>query len=376
MARVAIIGAGQLGMMLGAAGRELGVDCVFLDPSQAPPAARVGTVIRAAYDDADALAQLADGADALTYEFENVPVAALGALPPELPVRPPPAALAEAQDRAREKRLFERLGIPLPRWRSVDGPADLRAAARDVGLPLVLKTRRFGYDGKGQAVVRSEADFDSALERLPRRPLVAEALVPFDREVSAIGVRGANGATAFYPLTENVHRGGILHTSVAPVGPEALAAAARDYCGRLLEALDYVGVLALELFVVGDTLLANEFAPRVHNSGHWTIEGAATSQFANHLRAVLGMPLGDTSATADAGMLNIVGTLPDAAGALSATGATLHDYGKSARPGRKLAHATVLGASGRERDRRLAQLAELLHARPAARPVSPKPGGE
>ena len=219
MARVAIIGAGQLGMMLGAAGRELGVDCVFLDPSKAPPAASVGTVIRAAYDDADALAQLADGADALTYEFENVPVAALGALPPELPVRPPPAALAEAQDRAREKRLFERLGIPLPRWRTVDGPADLRAAATDVGLPLVLKTRRFGYDGKGQAVVRSEADFDSALERLPRRPLVAEALVPFDREVSAIGVRGADGATAFYPLTENVHRGGILHTSVAPVGP-------------------------------------------------------------------------------------------------------------------------------------------------------------
>ena len=359
MPRVGIIGAGQLGWMLGLAGRSIGVDCVFLDPAEKPPAARVGPVIRAAFDDTGALARLAEGADALTYEFENVPVGALEALAAGLPVRPPLAALAEAQDRVREKRLFEQLGIPLPRWRRVDSLDDLRVAASDIGLPLVLKTRRFGYDGKGQAVIRSADELEAAFERLPKRALVAEALVPFDREVSVIGVRSATGESAFYPLTENVHRGGILRTSVAPAGPEPLARAARDCCRRLLEHLDYVGVLALELFVVGDELLANEFAPRVHNSGHWTIEGAHASQFENHLRAVLGMPLGDTGAVAHAGMINIIGRPLHADTSIPA-GGKLHDYGKSPRAGRKLGHVTVSANDGDGRDRLLDEVAALL----------------
>jgi len=358
--RVAIIGGGQLGMMLGEAAGALGVDCVFLDPGDAPPAARAGDVVKADFDDVEALARLAVGADVLTYEFENLPVEALRPLETTLPVWPPLAALAEAQDRAAEKTLFGKLGIPLPRWYRVDAASDLQAAAAHVGLPLVLKTRRFGYDGKGQAVVETEAGLEAAFAALPQRPLVAEQWIAFDREVSAIGTRGRDGRTVFYPLTENRHAGGILRRSVAPAGPGALAALANDYLGRLLESLDYVGTLALELFVAGDSLLANEFAPRVHNSGHWTIEGAATSQFENHLRAVLGMPLGPAGAVAHAGMLNLIGRLPGDLEAIAAAGAVVHDYGKSPRPGRKLGHVTLCAADAAERDRRLEAVARLV----------------
>jgi len=360
--RVAIIGGGQLGMMLGEAGHALGVECVFLDPGDAPPAARAGEVIKAKFDDVEALARLADGADVLTYEFENVPVDALCELESVLRISPPLAALAKAQDRAAEKTLFGNLGIPVPRWCRVDDASDLPAAAAQVGLPLVFKTRRFGYDGKGQALVETEAGLEDAWAALPRRPLVAEQWIAFDREVSAIGTRGRDGRTVFYPLTENRHAGGILRRSVAPAGPAALADLATDYLGRLLESLDYVGTLALELFVAGDTLLANEFAPRVHNSGHWTIEGAATSQFENHLRAVLGLPLGPAEAVAHAGMLNLIGRLPADLDAIVAAGAAVHDYGKSPRPGRKLGHVTLCAPDAAERDRRLATVARLVGA--------------
>lgn len=352
--RVGIIGAGQLGQMLGFAARDLDIDCEFLDPSERPPAAECGRVIRASFDDADALARLAADNDIITYEFENVPVAALEALGDTVPIYPPPAALRHAQDRLAEKRLFESLEIPLPGYAAVDTREDLDSAVARLGLPLVIKTRRLGYDGKGQFVIRQQQQLDVALQTLGAGDLIAEQWVDFDFEVSVIGVRNADGRTATYPLTRNVHRNGILHTSCAPAEADALERRGDDYMRRLLDQLDYVGVLALELFVVGDDLMANEFAPRVHNSGHWTIEGAATSQFSNHLRAICNMEPGPTAMRGHAGMLNLIGSIPDAARSLQS--ATLHDYGKTPREGRKLGHITVVADSAAERDRLLAEI--------------------
>lgn len=360
MTRVGILGAGQLGQMLGEAAGPLGVECEFLDPADSPPAASVGVVRQHAFDDGNALAALAAGCDILTYEFENVPVDALRALNGNTPIYPPLDALAEAQDRLREKRLFDALGIPLPLYHAVDSEGDLRDAIAKLGLPLVLKTRRFGYDGKGQYVLYAAEDSADALDRLPNQPLIAEQWVTFDREVSAIGARRANGESVCYPLTENTHRDGILRTSRAPAGDAGLTELANDYLARLMERLDYVGTLALELFVVGDALLANEFAPRVHNSGHWTIEGARTSQFENHLRAILGLPLGSAEPVGAAGMVNLIGSMPTDAAALTASGACLHDYGKAPRSGRKLGHVTVVADDPAERDRRLQLLDAML----------------
>ena len=348
--RVGIIGAGQLGQMLGYAARDLGIECRFLDPSEQPPAASAGEVVRAAFDDQAALEALAAECDVITYEFENVEVDALRALAERVPVWPPVEALRQAQDRIDEKALFETVDIPLPGYRQVDSHDDLRAAADALGLPVVLKTRRFGYDGKGQFVVREAAQIDEAWDALGGQPLIAEAFVPFDFEVSVIGARGQDGSIVTWPLVRNVHRDGILSTSISPAGDDALSSLARDYMTRLLGHLDYVGVLALELFVVGDRLLANEFAPRVHNSGHWTIEGSETSQFTNHMLAVCGRALGPTGPVGHSGMVNLVGSMPGAARSLPGARTTLHDYGKAPRPGRKLGHITAVAESAPERD--------------------------
>jgi 5-(carboxyamino)imidazole ribonucleotide synthase len=358
--RVGIIGAGQLGQMLGFAGRSLDITCRFLDPADAPPAADAGEVIRRPFDDAEALAELAASCDVITYEFENVPVEALLRIADRVPVFPPPEALRSAQDRLDEKRLFDELQIPLPRYRAVDTLDDLRAAVDSIGLPLVLKTRRFGYDGKGQYVLKTGKDIDDAWRKLGGAALIAEEWLDFDYEVSAIGVRSPGGESAIYPLTRNEHAAGILRRSRAPVDAPDLAAKAESYINALLTRLDYVGVLALELFVVGDRLLANEFAPRVHNSGHWTIEGAETSQFENHLRAVTNQPLGPTACRGHAGMLNLIGSIPEAARQLAIPGCQLHDYGKSPREGRKLGHITVVADSAAARDRQLQQLEAVL----------------
>ena len=358
--RVGIIGAGQLGQMLGFAGRSLGITCRFLDPADAPPAADAGEVIRRPFDDAEALAELAASCDVITYEFENVPVEALLRIADRVPVFPPPEALRNAQDRLDEKRLFDELQIPLPRYRAVDTLDDLRAAVDSIGLPLVLKTRRFGYDGKGQYVLKTGKDIDDAWRKLGGAALIAEEWLDFDYEVSAIGVRSPGGESAIYPLTRNEHAAGILRRSRAPVDAPDLAEKAESYINALLARLDYVGVLALELFVVGDRLLANEFAPRVHNSGHWTIEGAETSQFENHLRAVTSQPLGPTACRGHAGMLNLIGSIPEAARQLAIPGCQLHDYGKSPREGRKLGHITVVADSAAARDRQLQQLEAVL----------------
>ena len=356
--RIGIIGAGQLGQMLGFAARRLGHECYFLDPSEDPPAAKAGPVIQAPFDDPVALSVLAEKVDVLTYEFENVPVDALRAIGDAAPIYPPLEALRLAQDRLDEKQLFERLDIPLPRYHVVDSAEDLHAAGDAIGLPLVVKTRRLGYDGKGQFVLKNPDQFDDAWEASGGVPLIAEQWVPFDYEVSAIGVRSIDGTIAAYCLTHNEHAGGILRVSRAPVDDDALTKKAQTYLSRMLEHLNYVGVLALELFVVGDELLANEFAPRVHNSGHWTIEGAETSQFANHIRAVAGSQPGPTGTVGHAGMVNLIGTIPDAA--RDAGIGRVHDYGKSPRPGRKLGHITVVAATEAERDAQTSALSESV----------------
>lgn len=346
--RIGIIGAGQLGQMLGHAARDLGVDCRFIDPSNSPPAAECGDVIQRPFDDSDALAELAASCDVITYEFENVPVDALHKIEGKVPVYPPAAALRHAQDRLDEKRLFDQLDIPLPGYRTIDSRDDIENAADELGLPLVIKTRRLGYDGKGQFIVRERSDIDGAWNALGANSLIAEQWVNFDYEVSAIGARNVDGEIVIYPLSRNVHDDGILRTSRSPVDTPQLTDRAETYIRRLLGHLEYVGVLALELFVCDDDLMANEFAPRVHNSGHWTIEGSATSQFENHLRAVMNQSLGSPASRGHAGMINLIGDIPDAARSLEH--GVLHDYGKTSRPGRKLGHITVTADTAQRRD--------------------------
>lgn len=348
--------------MLGAAAAKLGLECVFLDPSENPPASSVGRVIAAAFDDEAALASLADTCDIITYEFENVPARAIRAIGSKCPVYPPPQALEHAQDRLAEKRLFESLQIPIPGYREINSADDLRQAVESLGSPLVVKTRRLGYDGKGQAILNKAGEAANVVDVLGGQDLIAEQFVRFDREVSAIGARSVSGNIVSYPLSENEHRDGILRVSRAPAEDGQLKTAADDYLDRLLTKLEYVGVLALELFVAGDQLLANEFAPRVHNSGHWTIEGARTSQFENHLRAIAGIPLADASVVGFPGMVNIIGSMPGDLSRFKAVGAVVHDYGKKARVGRKLGHATVVGDSPEDRDERLRWLQDALFA--------------
>ncbi|HLK71993.1 MAG TPA: 5-(carboxyamino)imidazole ribonucleotide synthase, partial [Steroidobacteraceae bacterium] len=283
-------------------------------------------------------------------------------------IAPPLRALAAAQDRLNEKRTFLRLGIPTTRFAAVDSRAALERAVRRIGLPGVLKTRRLGYDGKGQCVLRTAGDIDRAWQRLGDTPLLYEEFVPFDYEVSIIGARSRGGAIAIYPLNRNYHHEGILRLTLAPWPAPRVARAAALSLTRVLEAFRYVGVLAIEFFVRQGHLLANEMAPRVHNSGHWTIEGAETSQFENHLRAITGLPLGSTAARGHAAMINLIGRMPPASAWLSEPGLHWHDYGKDARHGRKVGHCTLVEASHRRRNRRAASLLARLYPQLPLRP--------
>lgn len=329
--------------MLGLAGHPLGIRCVFLDPAADACAAAVGPLRVAPWDDPAALDRLAGDVDLVTYEFENVPVATAYHLVRRVPVLPPPRALEVAQDRLAEKRLFEHLGVATARYAPVADPEEARAAADQVGLPAILKRRRGGYDGKGQTLVRDGHEAEAAVREAPGHGFLLEQLVPFQREVSVLAVRDRGGQVAAYPLVRNHHRGGILRWSRAPDpdGSPALLAEAVEAARRVLEYLEYVGVVAVEFFVCEGRLLANELAPRVHNSGHWTIEGAETSQFENHLRALAGWPLGSTEALGPSAMVNLIGEVPDPAHLLAFPGVHLHLYGKAPRPGRKLGHLTV-----------------------------------
>ncbi|HUY61974.1 MAG TPA: 5-(carboxyamino)imidazole ribonucleotide synthase [Candidatus Dormibacteraeota bacterium] len=361
---VGVLGAGQLGRMLALAGLPLDLRFRFLDPDPAAPAAATGALLVGAYDDLERLAELARGAAAVTWEFENVPAASAERLQALGSVYPPPLALAVAQDRLEEKRLFERLQIPCAAYRAVDHPEAVGPAARAVGLPARLKTRRLGYDGRGQVVLEhgTDAEGAAALAALGGVPCLVEASVAFDRELSILGVRDGAGGVAVYPLVENHHAGGVLRLSLAPAPglSTVLQASGTALCTRILEALDYRGVLAVECFEVGGRLLANEIAPRVHNSGHWTVEGAETSQFENHLRAGLGWPLGSTAARGVSAMANCLGVLPDPRAVLAVPGAHLHRYGKAPRAQRKVGHVTVTAEDAAGLRVRLAQLATML----------------
>jgi 5-(carboxyamino)imidazole ribonucleotide synthase len=317
--------------MLALAGYQLGIEFRFFDPNAGAPVGQIGQLIAADYGDHEALERFLDGVDVVTYEFESIPLSTVQFVSERVKVFPPLKALETAQDRLLEKRLFQSLDIPTPTFAAVDSLEDLRAAAKGVGIPFVLKTRRLGYDGKGQIVIGDASAIDAAWKSLGGVPLIAESFVPFQHELSVIGVRGCDGGEVFYPPVENVHREGVLRKSTAPapsITPE-VAALGIEYSRRLLDSLSYVGVLALELFSVEGALLANEMAPRVHNSGHWTIDGADCSQFENHLRAVCGFPLGSTAVRGYAGMLNLVGHLPPTEQILAIPGAHLHLYDKA-----------------------------------------------
>ncbi|MGL4424163.1 MAG: 5-(carboxyamino)imidazole ribonucleotide synthase, partial [Gemmataceae bacterium] len=302
-------------------------------------------------DDFQALYRLTQTCDVVTYEFENVPVESARWLAERLPVYPPPRALEVSQERVMEKEFFRVCGIPTPPFAAIDTEADYANAIRSL-LPGVLKTRRFGYDGKGQRVIRTQEDVADAWAALGGRPLILEGFVPFERELSLVVARGQNGRIAPAPLVENLHRDGILFRTLAPAPhlSEKLTDQAITYAARLLAALDYVGVLAIEFFEVNGELIANEMAPRVHNSGHWSIDAARTSQFANHMRAVLGWPVGDAAAVGHSAMMNLVGVRPPFDTILDLPGSHMHWYGKEPRPRRKVGHVNLCAISAAERD--------------------------
>ncbi|GHC28130.1 N5-carboxyaminoimidazole ribonucleotide synthase [Kushneria pakistanensis] len=340
--QIGILGAGQLGRMMALAGLPLGQQFTLLDPGSAPSAG-IGDILTGSDD--TTLEDFIARVDVVTYEFEHLPVALLERIEQVKPVYPSSRAIAVCQHRAREKALFSKLGIPTPEYRLVDSAEALEAAARELGCPVVAKSTTEGYDGKGQAVLRTPEQAASAWEEIGHAELVVEAFVDFVREVSLIAVRGRDGEVRSYPITQNQHEEGILRYSVAPL-PDVdakLQSTADGYIQALLNELDYVGVLSLELFQTRDgRLLANEMAPRVHNSGHWTMNGAVTSQFENHLRAIAGLPLGDTSARGLTCMVNVIGEEGDSAALLALEGVHLHRYGKAPRAGRKLAHINVV----------------------------------
>jgi 5-(carboxyamino)imidazole ribonucleotide synthase len=357
--RIGVIGAGQLGRMLALAGYPLGLRFTFLDPNPDACAAQVGECIQGAYDDPVKLRQLADAVDVITFEFENVPVTTLETVARLKPFYPPVPALGTSQDRFSEKSLFRQLHIPTPEFRGVGSLADLQQAVIEIGLPGILKTRRLGYDGRGQFRLRKPSDVTAAWDALKGAPLIYEAFVPFNREVSIVGARSSNGAIAMYPLSENLHRDGILHVALAPYRHTALQRQAESYLRKLLKHFNYVGVLTVEFFVLRGKLIANEMAPRVHNSGHASIEGAQTSQFENHLRAICGLPLGSTAPRGHSAMLNFVGNIPERSTALKQAGVHFHYYGKEPRPARKLGHATVVADTAAQRNLALKKLLKL-----------------
>lgn len=365
--RVGVLGGGQLGRMLALAGLPLGARFTFLDPSPDACSRDLGPVIVAGFDDRRALAELASRCDLITYEFENVPADAARWLAQRVPVYPPPEALDASQDRLTEKRFFELLGADVPRFAHVDVRQDLTGALDYLGLPAVMKTRRMGYDGRGQWMLREKADIDEAVAHLGGWGMILEEFIPFERELSIVAARSRSGEIAYLPLVQNTHDAGILRETVVPAPgvSDAIQTEARRVAKATLDALDYVGVLAIEFFQAGDRLVVNEMAPRVHNSGHWSIDGARVSQFEQHLRAILALPLGDSGVRTRSVMLNCVGAMPAAADVLAIPGVRLHDYGKPARAGRKMGHVTVveLGPNDATFDDRVRRARALVDAR-------------
>ena len=371
---VCILGGGQLARMMVLAGAPLGARFQVVDTHADVCAAPLAPVTATAWDDHDPLGRLAAQAQVITFDYENVPADTARWLAEQTRVAPNPHALATAQDRLAEKTLFQRIALPTAEFRAVGTRAELQRAITEIGAPAILKTRRMGYDGKGQFRLQSAHDADAAWAALgapaAQYGLILEAFVAFDYEVSVIAVRNRDGEFRPWPLTRNHHVDGILSMSIAPAAtPDALAQAAFAHARRLAEALDYVGVFALELFVRGDELLGNEMAPRVHNSGHWTQDGAITSQFENHLRAILDLPLGDTAARGTSAMFNWVGQLPDPVAFLAVRDTHWHAYDKAPRPGRKLGHATVCAPTAGELQARMRVLASRMQLQEKVAPL-------
>lgn len=358
--RVGILGAGQLARMMAAAGGPLGLSFVFLDPAADACAGALGELHVGAWDDPVGLDRLA-ACDRVTSDFENVPAAVLAALAERTRVAPPAAAFAAAQDRLVEKRLFEQLGIAIAPLAAVSSRPQLLAAVEQIGYPCVLKTRRLGYDGKGQAVLYSHEDLEPAWQALASQELILEGWIDFSHECALTAVRSAAGEVRCYPLSRTVHEHGVLRLATSWLdAPEALLSQAASAVRRLLEHLDYVGCLSLEFFVGENGLIANEYAPRPHNSAHWTIEGAVCSQFENHLRAVCDLPLGSTAPKGQSLMFNWLGEIPDRGAFLAVPGLHWHDYHKAPRPGRKLGHATLNAPDGAALARFVAETRPLL----------------
>jgi 5-(carboxyamino)imidazole ribonucleotide synthase len=360
--------------MLALAAAPLGIKSLVVDSAADACAGQVAPLVVADWTDYVALEAFARQVDVVTFDFENVPAETAHWLAERVAVFPAPQALAVAQDRLAEKTLFRECGLPTPDFMTVDTRAQLDQALAAVGAPAILKTRRLGYDGKGQFRLASVVDADAAWAALGAQAslhgLILEAFVPFERELSVIAVRGRDGDFRTWPLTRNWHTDGVLAMSLAPAPDiDQLQQRATALARTLAERLEYVGVFALELFVRDGELLGNEMAPRVHNSGHWTIEGAHTSQFENHVRAVLGLPLGDTGVRGLSAMFNWIGDLPDAATVLNTVDAHWHDYGKQARPGRKVGHATVCAVDAATLVERMSGLAESLGRQEQARPA-------
>lgn len=359
---VGVLGGGQLGRMMALAGYPLGLKFRFLESVADAPVDDLADRVTARYDDPEALKKFGGGLDFITYEFENVPAVSAKVLAETHRFFPPVEVLDVAQDRLTQKEFFKNLGIPTAPFARVDTREGLAEATRNIGLPGILKTRRSGYDGKGQKVLRSADDLDAAWRELGSVPLIYEGFVPFERELSIIGARRTSGETAFYPLVENHHREGILRLTLAPA-PDlqpALQAQAESYAQSIFKAFNYTGVLTIELFEHKGQLLVNEMATRVHNSGHWTIEGSETSQFENHLRAGLDLPLGSTKALNPTAMLNLIGTAPETKDILAIPGAHLHLYSKSSAPGRKLGHITLVEADRGVLMQKVAALKKLM----------------
>ena len=357
--KIGVIGGGQLGRMLALAGTPLGMRFAFLDPAPDACAAALGEHVQADYASQAHLRQLADSVDVVTFEFESVPAETVAFLSSFVPVYPSAEALRIARDRWFEKSLFRELGIPTPEFADIQSQADLDAAVASIGLPAVLKTRTLGYDGKGQKVLRSAEDVTGTFAELGSVPCLLEGFVPFTGEVSLVAVRGQDGQTRFYPLSHNTHEAGILKLSVAS-SDHPLQGLAEDYLGRVLDKLNYVGVLAFEFFEIDGGLKANEIAPRVHNSGHWTIEGAECSQFENHLRAIAGLPLGSTAKVGESAMVNFIGEVPAVEQAVAIDGCHLHHYGKAFKPGRKVGHATLRTADQASLQEAVAKVQALI----------------
>ncbi|MGN6321422.1 MAG: 5-(carboxyamino)imidazole ribonucleotide synthase [Dyella sp.] len=366
-----ILGGGQLARMLAIAAAPLGVKTLVVDSAPDACAGQVAPLRVADWTDYDALAKFAAEVDVVTFDFENVPADTAHWLAERAAVFPNPRALAVGQDRLAEKTLFRECGLHTPAFEAVDTREDLDRALTKIGAPAILKTRRLGYDGKGQFRIKHLKDADAAWAALGSNAhgLILEAFVPFERELSVLAVRTRDGDFRVWPLTQNWHTDGVLSLSLAPA-PDvgALQSRAEALARTLAERLDYVGVFALELFVKDGDLLGNEMAPRVHNSGHWTIEGAIASQFENHVRAVLGLPLGDTAARGLSAMFNWIGELPDAVPVMATVDGHWHDYGKQSRPGRKVGHATVCATDAKVLAARIGEIARALNREEQAAP--------